>query len=89
MEGKEKEMQQARDYWKANIRLILILLAIWALVSYILGILLAPVLNSIYIGQLPVGFWFAQQGSMITFVVLIFVYGFMMDKIDQEHEMNE
>lgn len=79
----------AKNYWKANIKLILTLLAIWALVSYVLGVILAPALSNIYIGQLPVGFWFAQQGSMITFVILIFVYSFMMDKIDQQYEQNE
>lgn len=79
----------AQNYWKANIRLILILLAIWAFVSYVCGILFAPVLNNIYIGQLPVGFWFAQQGSMVTFVILIFIYSYLMDKVDQEHDVHE
>ena len=81
--------EQAIAYWKANIRLILILLAIWALVSYVCAIVLAPVLNNFTIGQLPVGFWFAQQGSMVTFVILIFVYGFMMDKVDQQYDVQE
>jgi putative solute:sodium symporter small subunit len=85
----EEKNSQAQNYWKANIRLIIILLAVWALVSYVFGIILAPALSNIYIGQLPVGFWFAQQGSMIVFVILIFVYGFTMDKIDQDHDMNE
>jgi putative solute:sodium symporter small subunit len=85
----ENGMSNAQSYWKANLRLIIILLAIWAFVSYVCGILLAPVLNNIYIGQLPVGFWFAQQGSMVTFVILIFVYSYMMDKVDQEHDVHE
>jgi putative solute:sodium symporter small subunit len=76
-------------YWKANLRLIIILLAIWALVSYVFGILLAPALSGIYIGQLQVGFWFAQQGSMITFVVLIFVYSIQMDKVDKQFDVQE
>ncbi|HMQ55143.1 MAG TPA: DUF4212 domain-containing protein [Anaerolineae bacterium] len=76
-------------YWKANIRLITILLAIWALVSYVCGILLAPALNSIYLGSLPLGFWFAHQGSMITFVVLIFVYCKLMDGLDAAHDVQE
>jgi putative solute:sodium symporter small subunit len=76
-------------YWKANIRLIFILLAIWALVSYVLGIILAPALSNIYIGQLPVGFWFAQQGSMFTFVILIFVYSIMMDNVDKKFDVEE
>ena len=76
-------------YWKANLRLIIILLAIWALVSYVFGILLAPALSGIYIGQLQVGFWFAQQGSMITFVILIFVYSIQMDKVDKQFDVQE
>jgi putative solute:sodium symporter small subunit len=76
-------------YWKANLRLIIILLAIWAFVSYVCGILLAPALSGIYIGQLQVGFWFAQQGSMITFVVLIFVYSIQMDKVDKQFDVQE
>jgi putative solute:sodium symporter small subunit len=76
-------------YWKANLRLIIILLAIWALVSYVFGILLAPALSGIYIGQLQVGFWFAQQGSMIVFVILIFVYSIQMDKVDKQFDVQE
>lgn len=76
-------------YWRANLKLIIILLAIWALVSYILGIFLAPALSSIYFGQLPLGFWFAQQGSMFVFVILIFVYSVLMDKVDREHDVHE
>jgi putative solute:sodium symporter small subunit len=84
-----EQNDQAQAYWSANIKLISILLVIWALVSYVFGILLAPALNNIYIGQLPAGFWFAQQGSMFTFVILIFVYAFMMDKIDQQYDVQE
>ncbi len=87
MSDQEKDMAQA--YWNANIKLISILLGIWALVSYVFGILLAPALNSIFIGSLPVGFWFAHQGSMFTFIILIFVYSFLMDKIDQQYDVHE
>ena len=89
MAENDKKMEQAQNYWKANLKLIIILLAIWALVSYVAGIILAPALNNIYIGQLPAGFWFAQQGSMVIFVILIFVYSYMMDKVDQEHDVHE
>jgi len=64
-------------------------LAVWALVSYILGIILAPVLNNIYFGQVPLGFWFATQGSMFVFVILIFVYSKVMDRVDAEHDVHE
>ena len=77
------------SYWKKNVRLIMILLSIWALVSYVLGIILAPVLNNISFGQLPLGFWFAQQGSMFVFVILIFVYSKLMDNVDREYDVQE
>lgn len=80
---------QAQKYWKANVNLIVTLLVIWGVVSLVFGILLAPALSNVYLGQLPLGFWFAQQGSMITFVILIFVYSWRMDKIDHEHGMKD
>lgn len=77
------------SYWKENLRLIMILLAVWAFVSYGCGILFAPWLNNITIGSIPLGFWFAQQGSMITFVFLIFIYCWRMDKLDQKYDVHE
>ena len=76
-------------YWRANLKIIYITLAVWALVSYVLGIFLAPALNNIYLGQVPLGFWFATQGSMFVFVIMIFVYSKMMDRVDTEHDVNE
>lgn len=78
-----------QEYWRKNITLILTLLGIWALVSYVLGILLVRGMNTFQIGQLPAGFWFAQQGSIYVFVVLIFVYARRMDKLDQEYDVQE
>lgn len=78
-----------QEYWQKNISLILILLAIWAFVSYGLGIILVNVLNPIQIGGFPLGFWFAQQGSIYVFVVLIFVYYFAMQKLDKEYDVHE
>jgi len=89
MDEKEKNKQNGDRYWKRNVRLIAILLSIWALVSYGFGIILAPLLNNIQLGQVPLGFWFAQQGSMIVFIILIFVYAIRMDKIDSEYEVEE
>ncbi len=85
----DDKKNQAQQYWKANLNLIATLLVIWALVSLVFGVLLAPALSNVYLGQLPLGFWFAQQGSMITFVILIFVYAWQMDKIDKSHDMND
>ena len=77
-------------YWRANRRLMLVLLAIWAFVSFGLSIVLAPWLNELAsVGNLPLGFWWAQQGSIYVFVVLIFVYAFAMDRIDRKYKMEE
>ena len=76
-------------YWRANVMLIGTLLAIWALVSFGCSIWLVDWLNELTIGQLPVGFWFAQQGSIYVFVVLIFVYAFAMDHLDRKYGVKE
>ena len=76
-------------YWKANIRLILILLSIWFVVSYLCGIILAEPLYTVHIGQLPLSFWFAQQGSIYIFVILILVYAVMMDRLDKQFGVDE
>ncbi len=78
-----------QEYWSRNLRLITILLIIWAVVSYGLGIVLAKPLNELWVGGFPVGFWFAQQGSIYVFVVLIFVYCFLMNKLDREYDVDE
>lgn len=76
-------------YWKKNLRYLLILLSIWFMVSYGCSILFADSLNSIKIGGFPLGFWFAQQGSIYVFVVLIFVYVNLMNKLDKEFDVDE
>ncbi len=76
-------------YWQANVRLILISLAIWALVSFGFGIILRPVLAGIAVGGTDLGFWFAQQGSILVFLALIFFYAWRMNKLDQEHGVDE
>ena len=78
--------QRGQGYWKANRKLILILLSIWALVSLGFGILLIRPLNAFRFFELPLGFWFAQQGSIYVFVLLIFVYAWRMDRIDRDHD---
>lgn len=77
------------EYWKRNISLVIKLLAIWFTVSYLFGIILADVLNSISIGGAKLGFWFAQQGSIYVFVILIFVYVAKMNKLDKEFDVHE
>ncbi len=75
----------AGAYWRANLRLMAKLLAVWFLSSYGLGILFVEPLNTFSVGGFPLGFWFAQQGSIYIFIVLILVYVVRMDKIDAEH----
>lgn len=76
-------------YWKENLRYLFILLVIWFIVSYGFGILLVDQLNNVRIGGAKLGFWFAQQGSIYVFVVLIFVYVYLMNKLDQKYEVDE
>lgn len=78
-----------QDYWKANLRLVTLCLSIWFVVSYVFGILLVDQLNTISLGGYRLGFWFAQQGSIYVFVVLIFFYAFRMNKIDREFNVQE
>lgn len=84
----DKEKSGA-NYWRENIRIVATLMSIWALVSFGFGILLRPVLDTIPIGGVGLGFWFAQQGSMFTFVILIFVYVWRMNKLDREYDVHE
>jgi putative solute:sodium symporter small subunit len=80
-----------RAYWRRNLKLVGWLLAIWFAVSYGAGILLAPWLNTVRIPGtgFPLGFWFAQQGSIYVFVALIFVYVVRMNRLDREHGVDE
>jgi len=79
----------AKVYWRENIKYVLILLVIWFLVSYGAGILFKDQLNTIKIGGFKLGFWFAQQGSMYVFVILIFVYVRLMNKLDKKYGYDE
>ncbi len=79
----------ASKYWQANVRLVSILLVIWFVVSYGFGIILAEPLNAIKIGGVGLGFWFAQQGSIYTFLVLIFYYAYQMNKLDKQFGVSE
>ena len=81
--------EKAQAYWKENIRTILALLAVWFLVSLGAGVLFINQLNAIEISGVKLGFWFAQQGSIYAFVVLIFVYVFKMKKIDEKYGVHE
>ena len=74
------------NYWKKNIQYLIILLSIWFLVSFGFGILWVDWFNQYRIGGFPLGFWFAQQGAIYAFVILIFVYVYLMNRLDNSHK---
>lgn len=78
-----------REYWRANLRVMAILLFIWAFVSYGLGIVWVELLNQFKMGGFPLGFWFAQQGSIYVFVLLIWFYAIWMDRLDRRYGVDE
>ena len=75
----------AQGYWKATLGLITKVMVIWFLCSFGAGILFADALNSIKLGGYPLGFWFAQQGSIASFVVLVLAYCVVMNRVDRRH----
>ncbi len=81
--------ERDQQYWSTNLRLILVCLAIWAFVSYGLGLLLRPLVMGISIGGADLGFWFAQQGSIFTFLALITFYAWRMNKLDDEFGLED
>lgn len=83
------EKPENNAYWAANIRLVTISLIIWAIVSFGFGILLRPLLSGIAVGGSDLGFWFAQQGSILVFLALIFFYAWRMNALDREHGVEE
>jgi len=81
--------ERASAYWGKNLRVVAWLLVVWFVVSYGFGIILAPQLDHIRVGGFPLGFYFAQQGSMYVFVVLIFLYCWIMNRAEREHDVHE
>lgn len=84
-----EKQKHATAYWKENVRYLFILLTIWFVVSYGAGILFKDALDSIRLGGFRLGFWFAQQGSIYVFVILIFVYIRLMNKLDKKYGFDE
>lgn len=82
-------MSKNKNYWTENLRLVALCLVIWFVVSFLFGIILAEPLNSIRLGGYKLGFWFAQQGSIYTFVALIFFYAYRMGKLDRKYDVHE
>lgn len=83
------ETTKSNAYWAANVRIILISMVIWFVCSFGLGILLRPALMGISVGGADLGFWFAQNGSIYVFLILIFVYAWRMNKLDKEFGVEE
>ena len=83
------DSEKRKAYWQANLRLTAVLLAIWFLISYLCGIVFVEQLNTIRIGGYKLGFWFAQQGSMYGFIIIIFVYAHLMAKIDRKFDVHD
>ncbi|MDE0952203.1 MAG: DUF4212 domain-containing protein [Halioglobus sp.] len=81
--------EQAKVYWRRNLALMIKLLVVWFAVSFGCGILLFDVLNQIQIGGYKLGFWFAQQGSLYVFIVLIFYYARKMAALDREFNVDD
>jgi putative solute:sodium symporter small subunit len=85
----DKSAESDKGYWAANVRIIVVCLIIWAIVSFGFGILLRPLLAGISVGGTDLGFWFAQQGSILVFLALIFFYAWRMNKLDREYGVDE
>ncbi|MEN8767923.1 MAG: DUF4212 domain-containing protein [Candidatus Arcticimaribacter sp.] len=81
--------ENALNYWRENLRCLLLLLSIWFLVSYGAGIIFRDILDQITIGGFPLGFWFAQQGAIYVFVLLIFFYVYWMNRLDKKYGYDE
>lgn len=82
-------MKNPQGYWRANLRILLGCLVVWFVVSYGFGILLGEQLNQIQIAGYRLGFWFAQQGSIYVFLLLIFYYAWRMNRLDREYDVHE
>ncbi len=83
MNAPANDQENKKRYWRENVKLLCALLAVWFAVSFGAGILFVDALNAVHIGGFPLGFWFAQQGSIVVFVILIFVYAARMKTIEK------
>ncbi|MAV79533.1 MAG: hypothetical protein CMC22_05150 [Flavobacteriaceae bacterium] len=82
-------MNNQNTYWKTNLKYLVILLSIWFTVTFGFGIILVDTLNQFQIGGFKIGFWFAQQGAIYVFVILIFIYIFLMNRLDQKFKSDK
>jgi len=84
-----EDKQHMKAYWRTNLTYLAVLLTIWFIVSYGCGILFVEELNQIRLGGFKLGFWFAQQGSIYVFIILIFIYVRLMNKLDRRYNVDE
>ena len=89
MENEMNLKERRKAYWRANLRILAILMSIWFVVSFGCGIIFVEPLNQIKLGGFKFGFWMAQQGSIYVFVALIFVYVRQMNKLDREFNFQD
>jgi len=88
--GAESERTRtSRAHWRENRRIMALLLCVWFVVSYLLGIVFVEPLNAIVLGGFPLGFWFAQQGAIYVFILLVLVYALWMDRVDRRHGVQD
>lgn len=88
-ENRTADQENRKAYWKANVRLMTILLSVWFVISYLCGIVFVEELNNIRLGGYKLGFWFAQQGSMYGFVAIVFIYANRMAALDRKYGLEE
>ena len=84
-----KASDNKRSYWHANLVIVAILLSIWFVVGYVISIFFIETFNSIKIGEVGLGFWFAQQGSIFVFVLLVLIYAVVMDFVDRRYDLGD
>lgn len=85
----KEKVKKDRSYWHTTLRLLGIILGVWAVVAFGASIIFVEALNTIHLGGYPLGFWFAQQGSIYIFIALIFIYTRIMGKIDEKYDVHE
>lgn len=83
------ESKKRQQYWQTNLKYLAVLLSVWLFVSIGCGILFADILDQFRLGGFKLGFWFAQQGAIYVFVILIFVYVYLMNRLDREYGVDE
>lgn len=84
-----KKKDKDKAYWSAILKMLVIILAVWAIVSFVVSIIFVEQLNTVSLGGYPLGFWFAQQGSIYVFIALIFIYVFIIGRIDKKYDVHE